>query len=100
MKLSEIKKADVIEYIRLEEDQYQEGSAGEKLLFAVMKSAYDYILDYTGLSAQQADSHEQFYIAYMVLCQDMIDNRSYYVDKSNVNRVVDSVLAMHSVNLL
>lgn len=100
MKLSEIRKSDVIEYLRLEEELYSEGSVGEKQLFAIMDAAYSYILDYTGLSAEKADSHEQFYIAYMALCQDMHDNRSYYVDKNNVNRVVDSILAMHCENLL
>lgn len=100
MKLSEIKKSDVIEYLKLEEDMYSEGSAGEKELLAIMDAAYSYILDYTGLAAEIADNHEQFYIAYMVLCQDMHDNRSYYVDKNNVNRVVDSILAMHCENLL
>lgn len=100
MKLSEINKSDVIEYLKLEGELYQEDSAGERQLFAVMKAAHDYILEYTGLSEERADGHEDFYIAYMVLCQDMIDNRSFYVDKNNVNRVVDSILAMHSENLL
>lgn len=100
MKLSEIRKSDVIEYLRLEEELYSEGSAGEKQLLAIMDAAYSYILDYTGLSEEKADSHEQFYIAYMVLCQDMYDNRAYYVDKNNVNRVVESILAMHCENLL
>ncbi len=100
MKLSEINKSDVIEYLKLEEELYQEDSAGERQLFAVMKAVHDYILEYTGLPEERADSHEDFYTAYMVLCQDMIDNRSFYVDKNNVNRVVDSILAMHSENLL
>lgn len=46
------------------------------------------------------DAFQDFYIAYMVLCQDMHDNRSMYVDKSNVNKVVESILGMHCVNLL
>ena len=52
--------------------------------------AYDYGLD----------SFEDFYIAIMVLCQDMYDNRSYYVDKTNLNKVVSSVLDMHRRNLI
>ncbi|MDE7047703.1 MAG: head-tail connector protein [Lachnospiraceae bacterium] len=100
MKLSEITKTDVIEYLKLESDMYQEKTAGERQLFAVMKAARDYILDYTGLTEEKADSHEQFYTAYMVLCQDMIDNRSFYVDKNNTNKVVESILDMHCENLL
>lgn len=100
MKLSKIKKTDVIEYLKLEEDMYPKGSTAEKNLFASMSAAYNYILDYTGLSKEKADTHEQFFVAYMALCQDMIDNRSYYVDKGNVNKVVDSILGMHCENLL
>jgi len=36
----------------------------------------------------------------LVLVQDMWDNRTLYVDKSNVNKVVDSILGLHAVNLL
>lgn len=100
MKLSEITKSDVIEYLREEKDMYQEGTVNERQLLAIMKAAYDYILDYTGLTKEKADSHEQFYVAYMVLCQDMHDNRTYYVDKNNTNKVVESILAMHCENLL
>jgi hypothetical protein len=35
-----------------------------------------------------------------VLVQDMYDNRSFYVDKSHLNWVVETILGMHSVNLL
>ena len=65
-----------------------------------MAAAKSYILNYTGLTEAEADEKEDFYIAFMVLCQDMHDNRALYVDKNNTNKVVESVLAMHSVNLL
>ncbi len=100
MKLSEITKTDVIEYLRLDKEMYEENTLGDRQIISIMKAAYDYILDYTGLSPQKADEHEQFYVAYMVLCQDMYDNRAFYVDKNNVNKVVESILAMHCENLL
>lgn len=46
------------------------------------------------------DAFEDFPIAFYVLCQDMYDNRSLYVEKSNPNKVVETILGMHSVNLL
>ena len=46
------------------------------------------------------DAYEDFYIAYMVMCQDMHDNRSVYVDSNNANKVVDSILSLHVRNLL
>lgn len=46
------------------------------------------------------DAFEDFYIVIMILCQDMYDNRSMYVEKSNLNKVVDTILGMHCRNLL
>ena len=100
MKLSQIQKSDVIDYLVLDEEEYAEGTQAEKTLNAIMEAAKSYILNYTGLTAEEADEKEEFYIAFMVLCQDMHDNRTLYTEKSNVNKVVKSVLDMHSVNLL
>ncbi len=100
MKISQIQKNDVIDFLRLDESEYAEGTQEEKTLLAIMAAAKSYILSYTGLTIEAVDEKEDFYIAYMVLCQDMHDNRTMYVDKNNTNKVVESVLAMHSVNLL
>lgn len=46
------------------------------------------------------DAYPDFVIVVYVLVQDMYDNRSLYVDKNNLNKVVDTILGMHSINLL
>ena len=66
----------------------------------ILDSAKGYIRDYTGLTDEEIDTHADFLTALLVLCQDMYDNRAMYVEKSNVNRVVESILNMHRVNLL
>lgn len=95
MKVSEITTNDIVEYLRLEENEYSELEIAN--LLNVSKK---FIKSYTGLTDEELDLHEDFYIVVMVLCQDMYDNRSYYVDKNNLNKVVDTILGMHSVNLL
>jgi len=35
-----------------------------------------------------------------VLVSDMYDNRAYYVDKTNMNLLVESILNLHSTNLI
>ncbi len=87
MKMSEITVADVAEYLRL--DEYNEN---------LIDTAKSFVLDYTSLLADEADTKDNLWIAIMVLCQDMYDNRSMYVDKSNMNKVVESVLGMHIGN--
>ena len=93
MTLSEIKKQNVADFLRLDD-------ASDPLLTPIMDAARTYIEDYTGLSEDDLDDHEDLYIAFMVLCQDMYDSRAMYVDKSNVNRVVESILFRHRTNFV
>lgn len=93
MKVSEIQIAQVADYLRL--DDYQADSISH-----LLDSAKAFIRSYTGLTDEEIDTHEDFYIVVMVLCQDMYDNRCMYVDKNNLNKVVDTILGMHCVNLL
>ncbi|MCO1599830.1 hypothetical protein [Desulfosporosinus nitroreducens] len=46
------------------------------------------------------DAYADFVIVVYILVQDMYDNRTLYVDKNNLNKVVDTILGMHSINLL
>ena len=48
----------------------------------------------------QIDNYEDFVIVVYILAQDMYDNRTLYIEKNNLNKVVDTILGMHSVNLL
>lgn len=93
MKVSEVQPVDLAEFMRL--DDYREDE-----MQRILDSAKGYIRSYTGLTDEEIDTHADFLTALLVLCQDMNDNRSMYVDKSNVNRVVESILNMHRVNLL
>lgn len=93
MRISKITTAQVAEYLRLDEDD-------PALLQPIMKAAKAYIVDYTGLPEDDLDDHDDFYIAFMVLCQDMYDNRALYTDKAGVNKVVDNILFRHRTNFL
>jgi hypothetical protein len=95
MKLNEIQVSDVVEYLRLEEGEYS-----ETFIANLLDVAKNFIKAYTGLTDEETNKHDDFYIVAMVLCQDMYDNRSLYIDKNNLNKVVETILGMHSVNLL
>ncbi len=98
MKVSEIEASDVIRYIREEPDNLTEKEIQDINNYLV--TAKKFIKSYTGLPEEKIDEHEDFYIVAMVLCQDMYDNRTMYVDKNNLNKVVDTILGMYAVNLL
>ena len=93
-KVSEIKAEDIADYIRISEID----DALKKELNIYLNVAKKFIKDETGLT--DLDLHEDFIIAIYVLCQDMYDNKSLYVDKSNLNKVVDTILGRHRTNLL
>lgn len=95
-KVSEIQVKDVADYLRLTETDDAENAYLDNLI-TISK---DFIKIYTGLTDEKMDKHSDLVIVVFILCQDMYDNRSLNVDKTNINKIVDTVLGMHSVNLL
>lgn len=95
-KVSEIGYQDVADYIRLIEIDETEIN----ILNNLINISKTFISNYTGLTTEQLDNHQDFVIVVFILCQDMWDNRTLYVDNANLNKVVETILGMHSVNLL
>lgn len=95
-KVSQITASDVAEYLRLNETSNEYTNT----LNMMINTAKEFICNYTGRAESELDNYEDFVIVVFVLCQDMYDTRALYVDKSNLNKVVDTILGMHSVNLL
>lgn len=95
-KISSITCQDVADYIRLdtvtEEDVNMIGT-----LLSVSKA---FVCQYTGRTIEELDRCPDMVIVVLVLCQDMWDNRTLYVDNTNLSHVVETILGMHAVNLL
>lgn len=95
-KVSEVTSTDLAEFLRVGEVTPSE----EGFLSTIIGAAKSYMCKYTGLDEGQLDESSDFVFALLVLCDDMYDNRAMYVDSANVNQAVQSILDMHSVNLL
>ena len=95
-KVSDITAESVAEYLRL--DEVTDGEINT--LAMLISIATSYIKSYTGLDDAGVDKYPEFVIVVLILCQDMWDNRTMYVDSKELNNTVHSILAMHSVNLL
>ena len=96
-KISEITASDIADYLRIAETDASEIN----FLNMSIEVAKDYILKYTGIEDEsKLDDYKDLITVVFVLCQDMYDTRTLYVDKSNVNTVVDTILGMHQRNLL
>jgi hypothetical protein len=98
MKVSQITNKELADYLRLTYEYLSDDE--KKELDTMLNVSKKFIISYTGLSNEEIDKHEDFVIVVYVLVADMYDTRSMYVDKSNLNRVVETILGMHSINLL
>lgn len=93
MKISEVTTKTLCDYIHPADEN-------DLILPIILDASKSYVSSYTGLSLEELDEYEDVTVALLVLCSDMYDNRAMTVDKSNVNKVVDSILGMHCINLL
>lgn len=94
MKISEVTINDLKEYASVEHNY------DDKMFQDILMAAKSYIKSYTGLNEEQIDSKEELTIALMILCNEMYENRIYTVENDKVNKIVNSILDMHSINLL
>jgi hypothetical protein len=99
-KVSEITTSEIADYIRL-------GNDYDDVEFETyLNIAKNYISNYTGIpiegkeTEETLDTYPDFIIVVYILCQDMYDNRTLYVDKGTLSYPVETILGMHSINLL
>ncbi|WP_368262891.1 head-tail connector protein [Clostridium disporicum] len=93
MKFSEVTVEDIKEYC----NAYEEDT---KNLTIILSASKGYIKSYTGRTVEDLDKYEEIAIASMILCNEMFENRVFSVENDKVNTVVQSILDMHSFNLL
>lgn len=93
-KVSDITTDDIAEYIRLVDYSPED----ENTLSNLLEIAKTFISKYTGQT--DLDKYQDFVIVVLILCQDMYDNRTLYIDKGSLSYPVETILGMHSVNLL
>ena len=103
-KVSDITYQDIADYIRVD---ISNDIKTKNELETYLNIAKEYISSYTGIpvssendNVKSLDDYPNFIIVVFILCQDMYDNRSMYVDEKSINKVVQSILGMHSVNYL
>ena len=89
-KVSEITILDIADFIRLDEVD----ATATKQLSTLLIIAKDFITNYTAL--KDLDEYADLVIVVYILCQDMWDNRTMYIEKGNMNKVVQTILDMHT----
>jgi hypothetical protein len=96
-KISDITYQDLADYLRICDTLTADDINTLNTLLTVAKV---YVGEYTGRTIQELDDYKDIIIVILILVQDMWDNRTLYVDNNNANKVVESILNLHQVNLL
>lgn len=95
-KISDINADALAEYLHIT-DVTQED---KNTLTSLLGVATAYVTQYTGHTIEELDELADVVVVILILVQDMWDNRTMYVDTSNANKVVESILNLHLVNFL
>ncbi len=112
-KVSEIDVDYLVDYLRIDDAS----DVQKREIATMLNSAKGYVSSYTGLPIASVaddtatpdvdesttitlDSKPEFVDAICVLVQHNYDNRALYVDKSETNKVIDSIIGLHRVNLV
>lgn len=100
-KVSEITENELANYLRLSEVSEQEKTD----LKTYLNIAKNYISNYTGIPEESEneepetlDTYSDFIIVVYVLCQDMYDNRTMYIENKSINKTIQTILDMHTRN--
>ena len=94
MKISEVTDERIFSFMRVDDPTDED----TELLSIIKPAAKSFIIGYTALAAEELDEHEDLTIAYLVLVEDMFDNRALTVNSANLNRTTENILSMYAKN--
>lgn len=94
MKVSELDIAMVKLYLKVEFND------DDMLIQLIIDGAKGYLKSYTGLDDIMIDTKEDLTLGLLALITDMYENRSFTIEQDKVNKIIDSMLSLHSINLL
>ena len=97
MKVSEVTATELMEYARVDDITDTETVKTFELILLSIKS---FVKGYTGLTDADMDTKDDLTILLLVLSNEMYENRIYSVQNDKVNKVIYSILNIHSRNLL
>lgn len=91
MKVSEITNKDVLNHLKIDE---------EENLQIYLDAAKSFVKDYTALTDEEIDTKPSIVPLVYVLVAEYYENRQYTVANDKVNAVISSTLDMYRKNLL
>lgn len=98
MTISEVTDGMICEYLHIDPEEVD-----ELILKSAKDAALQYMISRTGMQPSDMDNYPDMTVAFLVMVQDLYENRSYIQDSGkgiHVNRSVESILGLHERNLL
>lgn len=96
MNVSSLNKEIIVSYGRIDED----ASDINLLEDLFLPAAKEYMMQHTGMTADEMDGHPDVAVAVCALCVQMYDNRSVTVDADKLNQVAVDIINRYSVNFI
>lgn len=93
MKLSEITPDDAVSFVRIEGDD-------ARSVTALIEAAKSFVLNYTGLTEEEADTKPDLAVAALVIVGDLYEHRDMTAETAAENRTVKTILGMYCRNLI
>ncbi len=93
MKMSEVSVADLMEYLREDEES--------ALLSSILSAGKRYVVNYTGRTAEELDEDEEVAIALLAVCADLYDKRGV-ISSVNLseNQLITGILESNRINFV
>lgn len=98
MKASELPESVVLNHLHLVPEYVTD--TDREYIAVLQQAAISFVGGYCNIDAEYIDSQDELAIAVLVLVGDMYDNRTRYVDKSNLNQTVETILSLHDHNII
>lgn len=95
MKISEIKVEYLISYCNAYDDEETKKNMG-----IILDASKAFIKSSTGLDDETIDTYEDLTLVLLAVVSDMYDNRTFTIEKVQINPIYDSILNMHRRNFL
>jgi surfactin synthase thioesterase subunit len=99
MKITELTTEIIADYLRI--DAPDDVQARE--ITMAKEAAVQFVKDYTGQDDDFVDESDTLTLAVLILTADFYENRQYQAAggrSSEVNKAIESILAMHSIALV
>lgn len=90
-KLSELTPEYLAEYLRMPEPEESDLTFLKNSLLI----AKDFVVNYTGQTLEELDKRVNICWAVQILCQDMYDTRTLYIEKKELNSAVKQILSLN-----